>query len=126
MTKVREAFVEVVIILFVGSLIGAVLAAVSNLFVLGVQFFTKQRELSELLFVRPSIKKKQFSNGSILGNTTKVNVFVCLVHRYTSILTLKMYFDYKRFLVYYALDLRFFVGETLYSEHSLNPCDFFF
>ena len=24
-----------------------------------------------------------------------------------------------------VLDFRFFVGETLYSEHSLNPCDFF-
>ena len=51
MTKVREALVEVVIILFVGSLIGAVLAVVSNLFVLGVQFFTKQRELSELFII---------------------------------------------------------------------------
>ena len=63
--------------------------------------------------VRPSIKKKQFSNGSRLRNTTKLNVYVCLEHGYTSILTLKMYFDYKRILVYYAFDLRFFVGETL-------------
>ena len=64
MTKVREALVEVVIILFVGSLIGAVLAAVSNLFVLGVQFFTKQRELSELFIV--SFGEQSINYSSVL------------------------------------------------------------
>jgi chloride channel protein, CIC family len=36
MKKIREALLEVIIILFVGGLIGAVLALVSNLFVTGV------------------------------------------------------------------------------------------
>ena len=49
MHKVRDALLEVVIILLVGGLIGAVLAIVSNLFVMGVQWFGLQREVSDLL-----------------------------------------------------------------------------
>lgn len=48
MERVREALLEASIILIVGSLIGAVLAVVSNGFVSGVQFFTEQREISGL------------------------------------------------------------------------------
>ena len=43
MNRVREALVEVFIIFCVGGLIGAALAIVSNLFVMGVQYFGQQR-----------------------------------------------------------------------------------
>lgn len=49
MNKVRDALLEVVVIIFVGGLIGAVLAIVSNLFVMGVQWFGQQRDASSLL-----------------------------------------------------------------------------
>lgn len=51
MERVREALLEAIIILIVGSLIGAVLAVVSNGFVAGVQFFTQQRETSGLFIL---------------------------------------------------------------------------
>ena len=49
MQKVRDALIEVIIIILIGGLIGAVLAVVSNLFVIGVQWFGQQREASEML-----------------------------------------------------------------------------
>ena len=76
MTKVREALVEVVIILFVGSLIGAVLAAVSNLFVLGVQFFTKQRELSELFIFSFGEQSINYSSVIFLWVAAAIVIFI--------------------------------------------------
>ena len=64
MNKIREALLEVVIIILVGGLIGAVLAVVSNLFVMGVQWFGHQREASELLSV--SIGGESVSFSSVL------------------------------------------------------------
>ena len=58
MHRVREALVEVFIIFLVGGLIGAVLAVVSNLFVIGVQSFSQQREASDL----PSFSPPLFLN----------------------------------------------------------------
>jgi CIC family chloride channel protein len=49
MQKLRDALIEVVIIILIGGLIGAVLAVVSNLFVIGVQWFGQQREASDML-----------------------------------------------------------------------------
>ena len=76
MTKVREALVEVVIILFVGSLIGAVLAVVSNLFVLGVQFFTKQRELSELFIISFGEQTINYSSVLFLWVAAAIVIFI--------------------------------------------------
>ena len=64
MNKIRDALLEVVIIILVGGLIGAVLAVVSNLFVMGVQWFGHQREASELLSV--SIGGESVSFSSVL------------------------------------------------------------
>ena len=64
MNKIRDALLEVVIIILVGGLIGAVLAVVSNLFVMGVQWFGHQREASELLSV--SIGGESISFSSVL------------------------------------------------------------
>ena len=75
--------------------------------------------------VRPYIKKEQFSDGSRLRNTKKLNVFVCLGHGYTSILTLKMYFDYKSVLVYYALDPRFYCRRKILVNIHRILMDFF-
>ena len=76
MTEVREALVEVVIILFVGSLIGAVLAVVSNLFVLGVQFFTKQRELSELFIISFGEQTINYSSVLFLWVAAAIVIFI--------------------------------------------------
>ena len=49
MLRLREALFEAFITLLIGGLIGAVLAVVSNLFVMGVQYLGGQREASTLL-----------------------------------------------------------------------------
>ena len=48
MHKVRDASFEIILILLVGGLIGATLAIVSSLFVIGVHWFDQQRETSSL------------------------------------------------------------------------------
>ena len=49
MHRLREALFEAFITILIGGLIGAVLAVVSNLFVMGVQYLGGQREASTLL-----------------------------------------------------------------------------
>ena len=56
MRKVRDALVEVMIIILIGGLIGGVLALVSNLFVIGVQWFGQQREASDMLSVTLAVE----------------------------------------------------------------------
>ena len=48
MHKLRDASLEIILIILVGGLIGATLAIVCNLFVIGVHWFELQREASTL------------------------------------------------------------------------------
>ena len=76
MSRVREALIEVVIILVVGSLIGAVLAAVSNLFVMGVQYFTRQRELTEIFTISFGEQSINYSSVLFLWVAAAIVVFI--------------------------------------------------
>ena len=62
MTKVRDALLEVVVIIIVGGLIGAVLAIVSNLFVTGVQWFGQQRAASDMFSLTVGGESLSFSS----------------------------------------------------------------
>ena len=76
MHRVREALVEVFIIFLVGGLIGAVLAVVSNLFVMGVQWFGQQREASDLLSFTLGDQSLSFSSVLFLWAAAAVVVFI--------------------------------------------------
>ena len=76
MKKIREALLEVIIILFVGGLIGAVLALVSNLFVTGVQWFGQQRADSTLLSMTLGGHTVSFSSVLFLWAAAAVVVFL--------------------------------------------------
>jgi CIC family chloride channel protein len=76
MHRVREALVEVFIIFLVGGLIGAVLAVVSNLFVMGVQYFGQQREASDLLSFTFGDQSLSFSSVLFLWAAAAVVVFI--------------------------------------------------
>ena len=76
MNKVRDALVEVVIIILVGGLIGAVLAVVSNLFVIGVQWFGQQREASDMLSLSIGGDTVSFSSVVFLWAAAAVVVFL--------------------------------------------------
>ena len=76
MKKIREALLEVIIILFVGGLIGAVLALVSNLFVTGVQWFGQQRADSTLLSMTLGGHTLSFSSVLFLWAAAAVVVFL--------------------------------------------------
>ena len=56
MHRLREALFEAFITILIGGLIGAVLAVVSNLFIMGVQYLGGQREAldpADLFYWRP-------------------------------------------------------------------------
>ncbi len=76
MIKVRDAFSEVVAIIIVGGLIGAVLAIVSNLFVSGVQWFGQQREASELFSVAIAGETLSFSSVVFLWAAAAIVVLL--------------------------------------------------
>ena len=76
MHRVREALIEVFIIFCVGGLIGAALALVSNLFVLGVQYFSQQRQASELLSFTLGDQSLSFSSVLFLWAAAAVVVFI--------------------------------------------------
>jgi CIC family chloride channel protein len=76
MNKVRDALLEVVVIIFVGGLIGAVLAIVSNLFVMGVQWFGQQRDASSLLSVSFGDTTVSFSSVLFLWAAAAVVVIL--------------------------------------------------
>ena len=76
MKKVRDALVEVAIIVLVGGLIGAVLAVVSNLFVIGVQWFGQQREASDILSLPIGGDTVSFSSLVFLWAAAAVVVFL--------------------------------------------------
>ena len=76
MHKVREALTEVVIIFCVGGLIGAVLAMVSNGFVIGVQYFSHQRVTSELLTLTIGDQTLSFSSVLFLWVAAAIVVFI--------------------------------------------------
>ena len=76
MHRVREALIEVFIIFCVGGLIGAALAIVSNLFVLGVQYFSQQRQASELLSFTIGDQTLSLSSVLFLWVAAAVVVFI--------------------------------------------------
>ena len=76
MNKVRDALLEVVVIIFVGGLIGAVLAIVSNLFVMGVQWFGQQRDASSLLSLSYGDTTVSFSSVVFLWAAAAVVVIL--------------------------------------------------
>ena len=86
MHRVREALIEVFIIFCVGGLIGAALAIVSNLFVLGVQYFSQQRQASELLSFTIGDQTLSLSSVLFLWVAAAVVVFIrtgCGITRFT-------------------------------------------
>jgi CIC family chloride channel protein len=64
MHKLRDASLEIILIILIGGLIGATLAIVSNLFVIGVYWFEQQREASTLFSV--SIGDQLLSFSSVI------------------------------------------------------------
>ena len=62
MHKLRDASLEIILIILVGGLIGATLAIVSNLFVIGVYWFEQQREASTLFSVNIGDQLLSFSS----------------------------------------------------------------
>jgi CIC family chloride channel protein len=64
MHKLRDASLEIILIILIGGLIGATLAIVSNLFVIGVYWFEQQREASTLFSV--SIGEQLLSFSSVI------------------------------------------------------------
>jgi CIC family chloride channel protein len=64
MHKLREASLEILLIILIGGLIGATLAIVSNLFVIGVYWFEQQREASTLFSL--TIGDQQLSFSSVI------------------------------------------------------------
>ena len=54
---------EIILIIMIGGVIGATLAMVSNLFVIGVQWFEQQREASTLLPCILAINCSRFPPG---------------------------------------------------------------
>jgi chloride channel protein, CIC family len=76
MIKVRDALSEVVAIIFVGGLIGAVLAIVSNLFVSGVQWFGQQREASEMFSLTIAGDSVSFSSVVFLWAAAAIVVLL--------------------------------------------------
>ena len=74
MQKLRDALIEVIIIILIGGLIGAVLAVVSNLFVIGVQWFGQQRETSEMLSLTIAGDSVSFSSVVFLWAAAAVVV----------------------------------------------------
>ncbi|SVD34560.1 uncharacterized protein METZ01_LOCUS387414, partial [marine metagenome] len=76
MGKFKEALVEMGIVFIVGGLIGAVLAIVSNLFVSGVQFFSQQRESSDLFVLSLGEYSVSFSPVVYLWVAAAVVVFI--------------------------------------------------
>ena len=49
MKQVKDAFVEVLVIFFVGGLVGSIMSVVSNLFVIAVKWLSQQRMNSDIL-----------------------------------------------------------------------------
>ena len=62
MHKLRDASLEIVLIILIGGLIGATLAIVSNLFVIGVYWFEQQREASTLFSLTIGDQPLSFSS----------------------------------------------------------------
>ena len=62
MHKLRDASLEIILIILVGGLIGATLAIVSNLFIIGVFWFEQQREASTLFSVNIGDQLLSFSS----------------------------------------------------------------
>jgi CIC family chloride channel protein len=76
MHKVRDALIELLVIILIGGLIGAVLAVVSNLFVTGVQWFGHQREVSDILSLSIGGDSISFSSVVFLWAAAAVVVFL--------------------------------------------------
>ena len=64
MKQIKDAFVEVLVIFFVGGLVGSIMAVVSNLFVMAVKWVSQQRMSSDILNI--SVGDYELSMSSLL------------------------------------------------------------
>ncbi|MGB0449100.1 MAG: chloride channel protein, partial [Porticoccaceae bacterium] len=86
MHKVRDASLEIILIILIGGLIGATLAIVSNLFVIGVHWFELQREASTLFSLTIGDQLLSFSSVIFLWVAAAVVVALklgCGISRWT-------------------------------------------
>ena len=74
--RLKEAVIEVLVVLAVGSLIGAVLALVSNLFVSGVEFFSSQRNSSTFFTITVADNEISYSPIIFLVSAAAIVVFI--------------------------------------------------
>ena len=64
MKQIKDAFLEVLVIFFVGGLVGSIMAVVSNLFVMAVKWVSEQRMSSDILNI--SVGDYELSMSSLL------------------------------------------------------------
>ena len=103
MQKLRDASLEIILIIMIGGVIGATLAMVSNLFVIGVQWFEQQREASTLFTLHIGDQLLSFSSLVYLWIAAAIVVL------------LKMTFRIKRWAG---------PADSIYAAHQVNePLD---
>lgn len=103
MQKLRDASLEIILILLVGGLIGATLAVVSNIFVIGVHWFEQQREASSLFSF--AVGDQIISFSSVIFLWIAAAIVVCL----------KLGFGISRWAG---------PADSIYAAHQLNePLD---
>jgi CIC family chloride channel protein len=86
MHKLRDASLEIILIILIGGLIGATLAIVTNLFVIGVYWFEQQREASTLFTVNIGDQLLSFSSVIFLWIAAAIVVALkigCGISRWT-------------------------------------------
>jgi CIC family chloride channel protein len=103
MHKLRDASLEIILIILVGGLIGATLAIVSNLFVIGVYWFEQQREASTLFSVNIGDQLLSFSSVVFLWIAAAI------------VVALKVVFGISRWTG---------PADSIYAAHQINePLD---
>lgn len=103
MLKVRDASLEIILIILIGGLIGATLAIVSNLFVIGVHWFEEQREASTLFSINVGDQLLSFSSVIFLWIAAAI------------VVTLKIAFGISRWTG---------PADSIYAAHQINePLD---
>jgi CIC family chloride channel protein len=103
MQKLRDASLEIILIILIGGLIGATLAIVSNLFIIGVHWFELQREASSLFSLNLGNHLVSFSSVIFLWIAAAI------------VVTLKISFGIARWAG---------PADSIYAAHQLNePLD---